>query len=224
MPRSKAMHRVVRPLMMTCTLLCAVGIAAGWAEAQDRASTQEVSLDQRPPLRPLPWMVLSVGKDEQSLLVGYSAGGCAVRRGSPGTETQESNASIRIVVGYHRRVRRHHHRRLCPAVGETGALTVTLRDVIAGRNIIGPRRVGTTGKPNGAVYRQVSRNGVFYSVLPRVLGLSPDDARWVLVSQGFRPRTIGHGREVVREQPAPNSVPPGQHGAFHGNVSLTVGY
>ncbi len=62
-------------------------------------------------------------------------------------------------------------------------------------------------------------------LVPRILHLSPPDATGVLRLQGFRPITIGHGREIVHQRPGRGQVAPGstRKHPYAGSVQLTLG-
>jgi hypothetical protein len=112
----------------------------------------------------------------------------------------------------------------CLGVALARRATVELSSPLAGRRITGPDR-GFAEPGNGsAAFKTVRRGDTRLWVVPRVLGLAPVDAEWVLHAQGFRTTLVDpRGREIVDQDPAAESVPTDQNGTNHGVVRLTAG-
>ncbi|HEY1519514.1 MAG TPA: PASTA domain-containing protein, partial [Solirubrobacteraceae bacterium] len=108
-----------------------------------------------------------------------------------------------------------------PTVGRGGQTAVKLASLIGGRLIIGPTREQMRSRE----YRLWDDRGNSKLVVPRVLGLAPDDAKAVLRSQRFEP--VLHGAperagEVVSQSPPPETTVAEGTGS-RGRVQLTVG-
>ena len=101
-----------------------------------------------------------------------------------------------------------------PAIG--------LAQPVSGRRIEGPEVTFGDGRGHGvAAYRVVyDEEGRAFWVVPRVVGLSPHDAGWVLSAQGFEPEAGSPlGRQTTGQDPLPDTIATGQHGTFHGKVN-----
>ena len=152
-----------------------------------------------------------------------------VDRSVPATAwAEESDDAIRISIVGEGRQRRA--RSAAPGVVEVspsialGArrLTIGLARPVWGAGIEGPGVTFGNGRGLGAAaYRVVyDGEGRAFWVVPRVVGLSPRDAEWVLTAQGFEPEAGSPlGRQTTAQDPLSDTIAAGQHGMFHGKVS-----
>ena len=110
------------------------------------------------------------------------------------------------------------------AFAAASRLVVELSAPLDGRRINGPELAFRDGNPATAAYKTLDdRDHQTLWVVPRVLGLAPEDARRVLRAQGFSAELSGEGTRIVSQHPEPDQVAPGQHGPFHGTVTLVAG-
>lgn len=179
----------------------------------------------------VPWVVLETGARARSLVIQYRAPQCFT---GPGQATVRETASTVWVE-----VRQ-------PVLARSAACTdelwiprarVPLRAPLAGRRIQGAGLDLRTGFGNQPVSLTHPRDGFTYLLLdrkfhallpevPRVLGLAPDQARYVLALQGFRAHLVGNGPVVIAQYPSRGQVPRDSRAScsgFAGDVTLTTG-
>jgi hypothetical protein len=168
----------------------------------------------------IPWLPLTVGARERSLLIQYYLGMCMTDHPTVRAHANASRIWIEVLGEV---VTGSGPNSACLPVARTGRAEVRLTSGIHGRRIEGPQRAFKSGRPHSAAYRTANDGDTRLWVVPRTIGLAGADARWVLRAQGFQPLIRGSGTRVVRQKPLPNHIAPDQHGTHHGVVTLTLG-
>ena len=105
-------------------------------------------------------------------------------------------------------------------------LTVELSRPILGRRIEGPNVTFRDGQAhNVATWVSYDDDGRPFWGVPRVVGLSPQDAKWVLTAQGVEHDVAGPlGRQTTAQDPPPDTIVSEYgDGGFHGKVTLSFG-
>ena len=168
------------------------------------------------PLKQVAWALLNVSEDGGSLLIQYYWGGDYVNE--PAVSVEESDEEIAITVALPDLTKSLRGNAILLFAAES-RLVVELAAPVAGRRITGPERA-FLDHPGAARY--TSDDGSL-QLVPRVLGLTPEDARWVLRAQRFRAELPGHGARIVSQQPEPDQIAAGQDEPTHGTVTLIAG-
>jgi hypothetical protein len=152
------------------------------------------------PLVPVPWLLLSVGADDASLLVKYYTSKC--RLGTPVVSTEETAENIRVSVA----VPDHDHdpAQPCPLASIARNAVGRLQGPIGGRPIDGPLSLLADRAQRGAAIYRAASGGGKTKVVPKVIGLSLETAQLVLRSQDLVPEVTGApGGIVVAQVPEP---------------------
>jgi hypothetical protein len=142
------------------------------------------------------WTLLSAGEDLRSLLVTFARG--LHMRGEPVISLRESENEIRIAIALPD-IDSFPGSAIAP-VAVTGREIVALNSPVAGRTILGPE-----GSPS---WRQLTYQTYTspHPLVPRVLGLRPDDAEQLLRAQRLIPELgSSPGREIVTQDPPADS-------------------
>jgi len=163
------------------------------------------------------WALLETGADGRSVVIAYVAPLCHVGRAR--VHVRETRTSIRIAVTQRVIVpappARGRPGIACTTEAAQPRRTVHLHSLVAGRRLSGGGHVR-----GPLVYLTRPGTGTDAELLvPRMLGLAPDQALRALAVQGFHGRLVGsRGREVVAQQPPRGSTAP------RGHVELTAGH
>jgi len=160
-----------------------------------------VASSEHLPLVRVPWTVLSVGEDLRSLDLLCRAGGSI--RGEPVISVLESRTEIVITIEM---PDRSAIEEFAPLVGLTPRPSVRLKAEVGGRKIGGPEFFTQAG---GMYWKNVAQGPTqrMVNLVPRVIGLSPEQALDVLRSQDFRPQLSGPaGSQIVRQDPQPDDA------------------
>lgn len=80
---------------------------------------------------------------------------------------------------------------------------VGLAEPINGRGVTGPGRALADGELHTAAHNTIADGDSILVAVPRVVGLYPDDAAWVLRAQGFEPIVVGGGKLIRAQTPSP---------------------
>jgi hypothetical protein len=211
---------MMRRFGLVVLALAGGGACVAFASGSDNASDMQATA--RAAEVRVPWIVLGTGPGARALVIRYQAASC--HRGPAHAFVSETSKAIRI------RVRQPvSGAEACSRVGFTPRLTVRLADPVAGRSIQGeglgyePRRglvesrsLSVPDRPNPAVR---------LPLVPRVVGLSSEDAAAVLERQGFHVTVDGASGEVVAQEPAPRHRAPGSSrtAPYDGVVRITTG-
>ena len=152
-----------------------------------------------PPVVPVRWTLLSVGEDLRSLFVAFGGGHTAA------FAVRESENDIWIAVSLPDP--RAHTGRITTLDARSGRDLLSMQRPIAGRKISGPER-SPSWEPTRYLgldpYHPRLRTGE--RLVPRVIGLNPNDAQRLLHAQGLVPQTGGPlGRQVVEQDPPPDT-------------------
>jgi hypothetical protein len=79
-----------------------------------------------------------------------------------------------------------------PAFAAVSRVEVELAEPINGPRVTGPGRALADGELHAAAYCTIPNGDSMLVAVPRVVGLYPDDAEWVLrAAQGFEPLVVG---------------------------------
>lgn len=120
----------------------------------------------------LDWRIDQVGRDARSLdLIAYGDG-CGFGAGGPRVEESASEIRVRMVSELPDDA-------VCTEVYASYPVTIPLDGPIAGRAVVGPRRLGSGPRPLGV-------HGP--TRIPRLLGLAQRDALAVVVFHRLRPQ------------------------------------
>lgn len=149
-----------------------------------------------------PWWLIEVGPAARSLEIGYEFGGCT----GPGTpRAVQSRLTVAVSV-----LSQEALVGVCPAIAAIGHLSVALSAPLGGRHLKG----GTAG--NGMTGPFLPGTGQVGGTLavPRLVGLAPSDASFLLAGLQLRASMHVIGREhglprVISQSPAPDSPIPG---------------
>jgi hypothetical protein len=158
-------------------------------EAAVRAAGVTVRVDPSlgpgpdPNLPPVPvqWTLLSVGENLQSVLVTFPTAPHARHRQS--MDVRETDQEIWISVALPDF--RSSPGTLRPDIAMSDRMTIALGSPIRGRKLSGPER--SPSWRSGSRYFDI---GVGESLIPRVVGLSPDDAERLLRAQQLVPKGL----------------------------------
>jgi hypothetical protein len=149
---------------------------------------------------PAPWALISVSHDQRTLFVRYQSGGCD--HGGHAT-VSETPATITVTVSQFTQTGNV----VCPALVSFPLLAVPLSAPVAGRRLQGNEcRANTNPGCPPAGPLEVFHGSDVLRKVPRLIGLSPADARAALRRQLFHTRVSGHGPVVVAERPAPTTL------------------
>lgn len=177
-------------------------------------TTPRTSTSTAPRGRPTPWWPLEAGADAQSVVVEEQASalGCPVGKGR--VIVEETSTSIRLHIN------QRYHEGLCQEMAREYVLTAQLRAPIDGRRIEG---AGLIWWPRGLyLFKTVGKRAV--PLVPRLVGLAPDQAVQILATEEFRAKVIGTGREVAFQAPERGGATADNRGSgLGGTVTLTTG-
>jgi hypothetical protein len=200
---------------------------SGDAPAKPGASGAKDSDGQRVGTRSkeYPWVLLEAGRGRQSLVIRYERPSCALRER---VVVRESRSTISIRVVGEGIADPEGEGIACTADLSTPTHTVRLKRPIEGRRIEGP---GAWSGHFGMGYLTKSVPDAPHPDLalpgtPRLLGLAPHDAERLLELHGFASEVIGHGRQVVSQDPRRGRVPADSRArisAFSGTVRVVTG-
>jgi hypothetical protein len=143
-----------------------------------------------------PWWLIEVGPAERSLEIAYESGGCE----GPGTpRAVQSRFAVTVSVSNEKPLGAV----ICPAILRLGRVSVDLSRPLAGRHVEGASRANPGPfLPGGQV-----------PAVPRLIGLTPGDARFLLAGLRLRGsvRVVGTARglaRVVSQAPAADTPVP----------------
>jgi len=164
------------------------------------------------------WSLTDVSRGSRSLFITYDQGSSSCTR--PATaQVMETSDVVRIRVS--EPVVAPAPRVVCTADLVIGTLEVHLKRPVAGRHIAQPKHGETIGQIPRPERCPPAQDCVL--LVPRVIGLSPSDARHALRNDGLRPRFTGDqlhlgGRpRIIGQSPAPHDRRRGR------TVTLIVG-
>jgi PASTA domain len=172
------------------------------------------------PRREVDWVLLAVSEDRRTLVIEYYWGG--EFRNEPTVLLRESRAEVQIGVSLPD-LTQDPATTAIAAFAAAGRVEVQLAEPINGRRVTGPCRAFADGTRYAAAYRTIPDGDSSMVAVPPVVGLCPDDAKWVLRAQGFEPTLAGRGRLICSQDPTAGQVPPDQDGPDRGAVTVTAG-
>lgn len=172
------------------------------------------------PRREVDWVLLAISEDSRTLIIQYYWGGEFLNE--PTVSLRESRTDVQIEVSLPDLMRDPATHAVLDFAAAS-RVEVVLAEPIHGRRVTGPGRALADGARHAAAYRTMPAGTSTMVAVPRVVGLCPDDAKWVLRAQGFEPRVVGSGKLIRTQDPAPGQVPPEQHGPYRGAVTITAG-
>jgi hypothetical protein len=155
-------------------------------------------LDCRIERVPSRWELLDVKRDRRALKIVYESGGCFQDDGRATVTETRSRIEIAVDQGLVVAMDTPDGDFACTSDLRFFNLIVRLDGPVAGRRVVG----GPRTKLAGMWSRAAERNGRLIPLAPRVLGLAAQDARKLLMQQGFEVTGPGRGR-VVGQEPAP---------------------
>jgi hypothetical protein len=145
-----------------------------------------------------PWWLIEVGPAERSLEIAYEFGGCE----GPGTpRAVQSRFAVTVSVSNEKPLGTV----ICPAILGIGRVSIDLSRPLAGRHVEGGSRANPIRGPfvpGGQV-----------PAVPRLIGLTPGDARFLLAGLRLRGslRVVGTARgmaRVVSQSPSADTLVP----------------
>jgi hypothetical protein len=139
------------------------------------------------------WGLVQVGPHERSLEIRYGAGACE--------RTAVHNVQNRRMVAISISREVFGGDLPCPAILFIKTVKIRLFRPLAGRHVEGGRRLGLTAGGYGP-----TRNGTSYPVVPRLIGLAPLDAKFLL--GGLRLHAVIHVIGRTRGRPRVASQSP----------------
>jgi hypothetical protein len=177
--------RILTAFVLAGTLVCGVAAAA--------EPTRSVSD---------PWRLIEVGPAERSLEIAYEFGGCE----GPGTpRAVQSRLAVAVSVPNEEPLGAV----ICPAIARIGRVSIDLSGPLAGRHVQGGTRANGISGPFVSGVEEGGRG----PAVPRVVGLAPQDARFLLAGLRLRPSVsvVGAVRglaRVVSQSPAADAPVP----------------
>jgi hypothetical protein len=150
-----------------------------------------------PPV-PVPWGPSTVGPDLRSLVVQFS-GGPLVREAVVSVSETEHEVCVQVEHADPRSLAGT----VTPMILITRCETVELRSPLRGRRITEP--TGTPAWHGAQHWQSHDERAEWIRLIPRVLGLNPQDADRLLHDQELRPRHASRGPEIVAQHPGPDT-------------------
>lgn len=175
------------------------------------------------PVRQVQWAPLDAHPDALALLIGYRRAVDLDDR--PSLSLDETEQEIRIAI------RLPDHRRgpdpdaALPVVSfeSIGRLNVKLAQAINGRRITGPGCL--LGREQADLLYRLGTplsGGTRQREIPNTIGLASEDAANLLRMQGFAPRLLGSGPQVIGQNPAAGKMIVGPEDDRSGVVTVTT--